>query len=127
MKPFLPVILVAVGGAVGSLARYGLSGLVQGNRSGFPLGTLIVNVLGCLVMGFLARWLEVRFISPELRYLLGLGFLGGFTTFSTFSYEALNLFLSHNTLNGILYVAGSLIGSLAAVAIGYFIARAIWW
>lgn len=127
MKPYLPAILVTVGGAIGSLARFGLSGLVQGNRAGFPLGTLVVNLLGCLVMGVLARWLEVRILSPEFRYLLGLGFLGGFTTFSSFSYEALHLFLNHSALNGLLYIGGSLLGTLAAVAAGYFTARMIWW
>ena len=127
MKSYIPIIFVALGGAVGSLARYGLSGLVQANRSGFPLGTLVVNVLGCLAMGFLARWLEVRILSPEFRFLIGLGFLGGFTTFSTFSYEALRLLMDHDTVNAIVYIAGSLFGCLAAVTAGYFIARAIWW
>jgi CrcB protein len=126
MKSYLPILLVAMGGAVGSLARYGLSGLVQGSRTGFPLGTLVVNLLGCLAMGFLGRWVKIGIAGPEFRLLLGLGFLGGFTTFSTFSLETLNLFIDQNPVNGLLYIAGSVVGGLVAVAAGYLAARAIW-
>ncbi|HEY3378274.1 MAG TPA: fluoride efflux transporter CrcB [Armatimonadota bacterium] len=126
MRAFLPVIFVGLGGMVGSMARFGLGGLVQGNRSGFPYGTLVVNVLGCLIMGLLARWIEVGIARPELRYLLGLGFLGGFTTFSTFSFEALRLFLDHNPTGSLLYIILSVGGCLAAVTVSYLIARAIW-
>lgn len=126
MKSSLPIILIALGGAVGALARYGLSGLVQGNRLGFPTGTLVVNLLGCLVMGMLARWLKVGIAPTELRYLLGLGFLGAFTTFSTFSYEALNLYINHDVSSALLYITSSLFGCLATVTLGYLLARAIW-
>jgi len=126
VKTLMPVILVAVGGAVGAVARFGLSGFVQGNRVGFPFGTLVVNLIGCLAMGFLARWVEVGIASPQLRLLLGLGFLGGFTTFSSFSFEALNLYLNHNVIGSLLYVAASMVGCLALVTFGYMIARYIW-
>jgi CrcB protein len=126
MKASIPVLLVAIGGMVGALARYGLSGFVQGNRVGFPIGTLVVNLLGCFIMGLLARWLEVGIARPELRYLLGLGFLGAFTTFSTFSFEAIRLFMDHNATTGMLYIVSSLFGCLATVTAGYVIARAVW-
>ena len=126
METILPILLIAIGGAVGSLARYGLGGLVQGNRMGFPIGTLVVNMLGCLAMGLLARWLKIGLAGPQLRLLFGIGFLGGFTTFSTFSLEALNLLLDRNLLTALIYIGGSLFGSLLAVTLGYLTARAIW-
>lgn len=121
-----PIMLVAAGGMLGALARYGLSGVVQGNRIGFPYGTLVVNLLGCLVMGVLGRWLETGIASPEIRYLVGLGFLGAFTTFSTFSFEALRLLLDHNASTALLYIATSLLGCLGAVTAGYLATRALW-
>lgn len=125
MKPYLPVVLVALGGAVGALARYGLGGWIQGNRT-FPLGTLVVNLLGCLVMGLLARWVETGVAKSEMRYLVGLGFLGAFTTFSTFSFEALRLYLNHSGATSLLYVLLSVLGCLAAVTVGYLVARTVW-
>lgn len=125
MKALIPILLVALGGAVGAVARYGLSGFVQGNR-GFPYGTLVVNLLGCLAMGFLARWVEVGIASAHLRLLLGLGFLGGFTTFSSFSYEALHLYLNHSVLASLFYISASMFGCLGLVSAGYMVARALW-
>lgn len=126
MKSSLSILLLSLGGIFGVLARYGLSGVIQGNRVGFPVGTLVVNIVGCLAMGVLGRWLEIGIVKPELRYLLGLGFLGAFTTFSSFSYETLRLLLAHNITAALLNVAGSLIGCLLAVFIGYKAAALIW-
>ncbi|MHB9130756.1 MAG: fluoride efflux transporter CrcB [Armatimonadota bacterium] len=123
MKSFLPVVLVAVGGMLGALARYGLTII---NRPGLPIGTLTVNLVGCFIMGFLARWIEVGIAKPELRFLLGIGFLGALTTFSTFSYEILHFFLERNATGAFAYLAISTIGCLACTAVGYVIARAIW-
>jgi len=85
----LNVVAVAVGGAVGAVARYGISGLARRwSESGLPFGTLAVNLLGCLLIGLLAPWmLEERLVRPEVRILVLVGILGGFTTFSTFGYE----------------------------------------
>ena len=126
MKSFSSLLLVALGGAVGALARYGLGGVIQGNRTDFPYGTLVINILGCLAMGVLMGLVPSNIAKPSHRLLLGIGFLGAFTTFSTFSFEALSLFQHHNTTAGLLYVILSLIGCLAAVALGYLAARAIW-
>lgn len=126
LKSYLPILLVALGGSVGALARYGLSGLVQGNRVGFPVGTLVVNLLGCLIMGFLARWIDRGIASSELRFALGLGFLGAFTTFSTFSLEALRLWMDANQGGALLYIGVSVLGCLLVTAIGYVVARMIW-
>jgi len=85
-------LLIALGGAVGSLLRYSLGGLVQRTSdSGFPIGTMFVNVSGCFIIGILVRQFMNMQLTPELRALLIVGFCGGFTTFSTFSAETLGL------------------------------------
>jgi len=116
-------LLVAAGGAVGAVARYALGGWIHtwaGTR--FPWGTLTINVLGSLVIGFLVRYLEGIPASPELRALLTIGLLGGFTTFSTYTYETVALLRDGEWLRGALYALGSLGVGLAAVAIGLNVA-----
>ena len=90
----MQILLVGTGGFIGSVLRYTVSGLVHRAIpfSGFPYGTLVVNLVGCLVLGLLAGLAESRqVIGPELRIFLFLGLLGGFTTFSTFAYEGVEL------------------------------------
>lgn len=83
---------IALGGAVGSLLRYLIGGAVQRmSASGFPSGTMFVNISGCFLVGILVRQFLNMQISPDLRALLIVGFCGGFTTFSTFSAETLGL------------------------------------
>jgi CrcB protein len=89
-----PVLMVGLGGAAGSVLRYWLGGLVQHrlDATGFPAGTLAVNLVGCFLIGILSSTVETRHaFSPDLRLLLGAGVLGGFTTFSAFGNETLNL------------------------------------
>jgi CrcB protein len=89
-----PLLMVGLGGAAGSVLRYWLGGLVQHrlDATGFPAGTLAVNLLGCFLIGVLSSAVETRHaFSPDLRLLLGAGVLGGFTTFSAFGNETLNL------------------------------------
>jgi len=126
MRLPLTLLLIALGGALGAMARFGLGGLVQGNRMGFPYGTLVVNLLGCLVMGFLVYWVRMGLAGAEMRFFLGTGILGGFTTFSSFSAETLNLLLDHNPLTMLLYVAASLFGCLLMVTLGFVTARVLW-
>lgn len=86
---FTKLLLIGVAGGLGALARYGLSGVVQ-NRldGGFPWGTVAVNLVGCLAFGFLVAFLEGRFaFRSELRLFLLIGFMGAFTTFSTYVFE----------------------------------------
>lgn len=93
MDPRL-ILLVAMGGAVGSVARFLLGTWVQqwSGRSDFPVGTLGVNVLGCFLIGIMAELADARnLITPETKALVVVGFLGGLTTFSSFSNETLNL------------------------------------
>ena len=85
-------IFVTVGGATGTLARYWLSGWVDETFAGFfPLGTLVVNVLGSFLLGFGMQTMEAVPVSAEVRTMLTIGFLAAFTTFSTFSYETVML------------------------------------
>jgi len=90
------MLMIAAGGVLGTLSRYGLAGLVQrlaaGDAKLFPWGTLSVNVLGCFLLGLIIALTEGRFlIRPEFRMALTIGFLGAFTTFSTYGYETFAL------------------------------------
>ena len=120
---------VALGGALGALARYGISGWVY-DRMGesFPWGTLVVNLLGCLVLGVAIRWLQVTAVAPGVRPFLTIGLLGAFTTFSTFSYETVALLQEGQWLRAGLYVGGSvalgLIAMMAGMALATTLARA---
>lgn len=118
-------IAVAIGGALGCCARYGVAQLVQITYGkGFPLATLIINVLGCLLMGFLFfETLERLSVSPVMRTAILTGGLGGFTTFSTFSMEALLLFEDGEIGNAVAYVFLSVFLGLLATFIGAYIAR----
>lgn len=85
-------LLIAVGGAAGSVLRYVVGRVAQGSSAtGFPIGTMVVNVTGCFLIGVLVRQLMNVQTSPEIRALLVVGFCGGFTTFSTFSAETIGL------------------------------------
>ncbi|MBN1361417.1 MAG: fluoride efflux transporter CrcB [Sedimentisphaerales bacterium] len=116
------IVIVGLGGFVGSVLRYLVSGWVQ-KLSGsalFPYGTLGVNVLGCLLIGLLGGWAEnVELFGPSVRLFLLLGLLGGFTTFSTFGYETAELLRDRELLPALAYVGSHLILGLAAVTFGY--------
>ena len=117
---------VALGGAVGSVARYRVGVAVQSRSVGLPVGTLLVNLTGCLLLGFLIRYaLATPAISPEIRALLTTGLCGGYTTFSTFGYETVALLEDGDWRRAGLYVAISLAGSLAGVMIGMAAARQV--
>jgi CrcB protein len=121
------IVLVAVGGGVGSAARY-LVALTLANRFGalFPWGTLTVNILGSFLIGLLATLAdELGSIGPHLRLFLVVGVLGGFTTFSSFSLETLRLAEENELARAGLNVAGNLVCSLAAAMIGMALARAL--
>ncbi len=119
------VLLVGVAGAFGAMSRYAV-GLLAERLLGthFAFGTLLVNVVGCLALGFL---LEVErgtdLISHPARLLLAVGFLGAFTTFSTFGYETLRYFQSGSGQLGLLNISANLILGLGAVWLGFMAAR----
>ena len=121
------LLVVGIGGFVGAIARYGLSGLVQRHFNGsFPAGTLAVNVVGCLVIGVLMCWVEQRqMFAANTRLLVLTGFLGSLTTFSTFGYETFALVRDREMAFALLNVAGNMCLGLGAVAIGWVAAKAI--
>ncbi|WP_028744556.1 fluoride efflux transporter CrcB [Rhizobium mesoamericanum] len=123
----IQAILVAVGGAIGSVLRYYVSQwALKLAGPGFPWGTLTVNVVGCFVIGVFAEMILKRFdASPELRLLLITGFLGGLTTFSSFSLDAITLFERGAALSGALYIVASVGLSMAGVIGGLALMRTI--
>ena len=127
MSPLVTQIaLLALGGALGTLARFGLTGLVQNRlpNSTFPWGTMTVNILGCLVIGFLWIFVEEKpLLSPNARLFLLIGLLGGFTTFSSFSLETMNLLERGLWPAAALNVFGSVTACLLATLGGMVLAR----
>ena len=112
-------VVVGVGGALGAIARYYATDWVRSVFGAeFPWGTLAVNGVGSLLLGFLFVWLEHRAPSNLSRELLAIGFLGSFTTFSTFSYETVALFRAGEVVRAGGYAAGSVLLGVVAVVIG---------
>ena len=117
---------VALGSAAGGVARWLLGGVFRWFSAGFPGGTLLVNVTGCFLIGILTRYaMDSTTITPELRALLVVGFCGGYTTFSAFSYETLRLAQDGEWTQVATYIGASVVLSLAAVALGWASAGAI--
>ncbi|WP_074966145.1 fluoride efflux transporter CrcB [Paracoccus aminovorans] len=114
---------VALGGALGSTARYGVN-ILAGRLTTLPLGTLTVNVTGCFVMGLLAAVLAFKG-GQHLAPLLLTGVLGGYTTFSAFSLDTLVLWERGATGTALAYVLGSVVLSLAAVTAGLAVGRSV--
>ena len=117
---------IALGGVLGTVTRYALQGWVQ-TRAGattFPVGTLAINLLGSLALGFIIRYATgSTVISPEVRGALTIGFCGAFTTMSTFSYEAMTLLRDSQYVYAGLYMGGTMSGCLAAVIAGTALAN----
>ena len=116
----MQILLLMIFGALGTLARYGLQGLVQERTGpGFPSGTLAVNILGCFVLGLVAQYsFDHLWVPPQWRLALTIGLLGGFTTFSTFGWETIKMLEDAEWLNAAFYVSSSLLGGLLAVVLG---------
>ena len=116
---------VALGGALGSVARYAVASWIQfRTNSIFPIGTLVVNLSGSFLLGLILRYaLETPAVTPELRALLTTGILGGYTTFSTFSYETATLLEEGDWQRATLYVGLSVLMSLAGAFLGFSGAR----
>ena len=118
-------LAVALGGAIGAMARFGVNAVIFPLTEGkFPLGTLVVNVLGSVLMGVVYVLIVERgLLPPEMRNFLMIGCLGAFTTFSTFSLDALALWQNGHHLLGFAYVLGSVILCLAGALAAIYIAR----
>jgi CrcB protein len=120
-------LLIALGGAAGSLMRYLVSGWVQrGFGPAFPWGTFVVNLTGCFAMGLLAGLFQHRFLAgSEIRLLLLVGLLGGYTTFSTFTLETLRLVQDGSLAAAAMNGMGSPLLALAGTWLGDLLARSI--
>lgn len=122
----MTLVVIGLGGALGALSRYVASGWVQAlSNSFFPWGTMVVNVLGSLALGFLMVWLQSTAASAETRGLITVGFLGSFTTFSTFSYETAAMLRDGEWWRAGGYTVGSVLLGLMAVGAGAFLAAAL--
>lgn len=117
MKNYL---LAFLGGGIGASARYWLSGAVyRWLPTDFPYGNLAVNILGCFLIGVLMVAMDDRFlVDPSLRVVLAIGLLGGFTTFSSFTYETISLFRDREIVYGMVNVFASILGCLGATYFG---------
>jgi fluoride exporter len=118
-------LLVFTGGGIGASARYWLSFVVYRFISAdFPYGNLVVNITGCFAIGLLMTLMEERFLTdPGLRIFLTIGILGGFTTFSSFSYETIALLRNTEILLASVNIFASVFGCLAATLLGILIGR----
>ena len=120
------LLLVSIGSFFGGGLRYGVSKMVQScTVIAFPFGTMAVNVLGCLIIGFLSglNWNGSGLMSPSTKLLLTTGFCGGFTTFSTFMNEGAGLMEAKQYALMMLYLFGSLALGLVAVMAGHWLAK----
>jgi CrcB protein len=123
------IVLVALGGAIGSVARYLLGTRIQSasHSLDFPFGTLTVNLIGCFVIGFLSQLVETRgLFTPAARNLVFIGMLGGFTTFSSFGNDTMNLLRAGETFQGLVNVFANVAAGLALVWLGRAAAFGIW-
>ena len=118
---------VALGSAIGGMSRYLLGGLIQRLLdTTFPAGTLLVNISGSFLLGAILRYtIETPTLSPEIRAFLTIGFCGGYTTFSTFSYETVALLEDGEWTRAGLYVGASVLLSLVGVFLGLAVAREV--
>lgn len=119
------ILIVFTGSGLGGVARYGVqTWIFKIYPFTFPLATFLVNVLGCLLIGlFYALSEKGNLLTPEWRIALTTGFCGGFTTFSTFSYENMNLIRTGDYMYFVLYMVFSIVLGLAAVYLGIIIIR----
>ncbi len=123
----MKILLLIIFGAAGTLARYGLQGLVQERAGGtFPSGTLVVNLSGCFLLGVIGKYaLQHLSFPPDLRTAVTIGFFGAFTTFSTFGWETIRMLEDGEWMRATAYVAASLIGGLILVRLGMRLAEMI--
>jgi CrcB protein len=117
---------IALGGALGAMARYWVSGFLNNADYRLPVGTLAVNVVGSFLMGVcFVLILEKARLSPEMRPLMMTGFMGAFTTFSTFSLETVALIQEGHIMSALIYISLSLVLCLVALYVGLVLTRMI--
>lgn len=120
------LFLVGLGGFLGSVSRYGLSHYVDAHMlSSFPYGTMLVNIAGCFIIGIIYALSTDGGVTPEARLLLATGFCGGFTTFSSFSYESITLLQDGQFLYAFAYSGLSLLIGFAATFLGIVLIKSL--
>ncbi len=121
------LLLIGTGGFIGSVARYLTSKYIQDQLAlSFPIGTLIVNIIGCFTLGVIYGLMERgEILSQDARIFLTIGFCGGFTTFSTFAYENVSLLRDGNFIQTALYIALSVFAGIIALYLGNIITKII--
>jgi len=120
-------LMIAIGGAAGAIARYQLAAVIQARiPAGFPLGTFVVNITGCLVMGIAMTLLTERLVvHPNWRYLVPVGFIGAYTTFSTFEYETFRAITEGSVMIAFGNIIASVVAGYAALWLGVVFARVL--
>ncbi|SHJ93377.1 fluoride efflux transporter CrcB [Desulforamulus aeronauticus] len=112
-------VLLAIGGFIGAISRYALSSFIQSkHNSPFPYGTFIINLTGSFLLGFLFRRHNLH---PEMFLLLGTGFLGAYTTFSTFEFESIELIKKEKVVISVLYLTVSVVLGVILAYLGYLL------
>ncbi|MDO5106558.1 fluoride efflux transporter CrcB [Capnocytophaga sp.] len=122
------LLFVGLGSGIGGMLRVALSLFVNakyGKIAGFPIGIVAVNLIGCFLMGFVATYLSKKPDFESLYNFLAIGVLGGFTTFSAFSLETLQLMQQRDFFNAFLYVAISVLAGILACFLGFFIKNSL--
>jgi len=121
----LRILLLIVFGSMGTLSRYALQGLVQFHTdSVFPAGTMVVNLLGCFLLGVVGQFgLDHLAFPPDWRIAITVGFFGAFTTFSSFSWETVHLFEDGDWVRACVYVSVSLLGGLLLLRTGMRVSK----
>ncbi len=121
------LLIIGAGGFLGSIARYLTSRYIQDNLAmTFPIGTLVVNIAGCFILGIIYGFMERgELFSQEIRIFLTIGFCGGFTTFSTFAFENASMLRDGNFIQSALYIALSVFAGIVALYIGNIITKLI--
>jgi CrcB protein len=120
-------LLIAAGGALGSIARYWVGSTLAGRLgTRFPYGTFVINLTACVIIGFSLTYLGKRVeLSPAWRFFLPIGFIGAYSTFSTYEWETLSTLRSGAFAQAALYAIGSLLAGLAAVWFGAVLAETV--
>jgi CrcB protein len=125
-KMLVNTLAVAAGGAAGSVCRYWLALLCGSVFSKFPVGTMVINLTGCFVIGCFVTLSKQRVMPEAVFVAVAVGFVGGYTTFSTYMFESFDLLAHGSIVKGMLNVLGSILLGLLAVWLGIVVAKRIW-